>query len=506
MAISSAKELDHKREIIRATKEIKALEKDLLKLKGKAAEAAQKEISALKEIRKGEREVLKGYQAVTEEYRDQIDLGMVLQKSLRKQKGITESLEHNQFMLLKYGKSKAKLHVKVAKALSLEVDNTANIQANIENIGTAEFQNLDLTKQILNMKKLQAATGDDLLNTTIKNLENQQVLVEKLKRVHDISSATAEQFLKPVKYMQDLVGKIPLVGGMLSKMIPIDKWEDDIKNKIGESVKKAFNIKEPEVPLDEHQALLDYKKSGLAFQGVTLEGYKTERGIQSDITEETNESAKGMKKGQVAMLGLSAIAAVVVAALVKMVAASFKFANETGLSYAQTAKLGKQLAINAEGVSALTKEFGNINNITTEMSFRMLELNKRFGISADQSAKILKLQTATSGQTKEQLLNVQKEVAQMARLEGVSPAAVFESMAADSEAFAKFTKDSGKNLMKAAIQAKKLGLEMSSITGAAEGLLNLEDSLTKQMEASVLLGRDINLDRVQEYRQKLSKQ
>ena len=118
MAISSAKELDHKREIIRATKEIKALEKDLLKLKGKAAEAAQKEISALKEIRKGEREVLKGYQAVTEEYRDQIDLGMVLQKSLRKEKGIVESLEHNQFMLLKYGKSKAKLHVKVAKALS----------------------------------------------------------------------------------------------------------------------------------------------------------------------------------------------------------------------------------------------------------------------------------------------------------------------------------------------------------------------------------------------------
>jgi hypothetical protein len=72
---------------------------------------------------------------------------------------------------------------------------------------------------------------------------------------------------------------------------------------------------------------------------------------------------------------------------------------------------------------------------------------------------------------------------------------VFESMAADSEAFAKFTKDSGKNLMKAAIQAKKLGLEMSAMTGAAEGLLNLEDSLTKQMEASVLLGRSINLDR-----------
>ena len=92
MAISSAKELDHKREIIRATKEIKALEKDLLKLKGKAAEAAQKEISALKEIRKGEREVLKGYQAVTEEYRDLLVLGRVMMRSLRAETDLVKGL------------------------------------------------------------------------------------------------------------------------------------------------------------------------------------------------------------------------------------------------------------------------------------------------------------------------------------------------------------------------------------------------------------------------------
>jgi hypothetical protein len=179
----------------------------------------------------------------------------------------------------------------------------------------------------------------------------------------------------------------------------------------------------------------------------------------------------------------------------EMAMASFKFANDTGLSYKQTLKLGGALAVNAEGVAAIAEEFGNINNITTMMAVDMQILNKQYGISATASAKILKLQTATSGMSNRQLLSQQKQVAQMARLEGVSPAAVFESMAADSEAFAKFTKDSGKNLMKAAIQAKKLGLEMSAITGAAEGLLNLEDSLTKQMEASVLLGRDINLDR-----------
>ena len=495
MAQSTEYELKHKREILKATKEIKALEETLSKLRGKAVTDAQKEIGALKEKRKGARELIKGYQAVTEEYRDQIDLGRVMMKSLRAETDLVKGLKHNHQMLLKYGKSKAKLHVKVAKALSLEVDNTANIQANIENIGTAEYQNLDLTKQILHMKKLQAQTGDDALQASITSLEVQQNLNERLKKMHDISSATAEQFLKPVKYMQDLVGKIPLVGGALSKMIPIDKWEDDIKNKVGESVKKAFNIKEPEVPLDEHQALLDYRKSGVAFQGVTLKKFKEQKQTQADITAESNESAKGMKKGQLAMIGLSAIAAVVVAALVKMVAASFKFANETGLSYKQTLKLGGALAVNAEGVKAIAEEFGNINGITTMMAVDMKILNKQYGISASASAKILKLQTATSGQSNRQLLAQQKQVAQMARLEGVSPAAVFESMAANSEDFAKFTKDSGKNLMKMAIQAKKVGLEMSTITGAMEKSLDLESSINAQFEASVLLGRQLNMDK-----------
>jgi len=495
MAASTDYELKNKREIVKATQEIKALEESLSKLRGKAASDAKKRIDTLKEERKGYKEVLKGYKAVTEEYRDQIDLGGILAKSLKKQEMFSDSLVDNQKMLLKYGKSTAKLDMKVAKALAISVDNTANIQQNIENIGTAEFQNLDLTKQILNLQKLQAQTGDDKLATQVTFLQMQQNLQDKLKKTHDITEETASQFLKPVKYMQDLVGKIPIIGGALSKMIPIDKWEDGIKNKIGESVKKAFNIKEPEIPLDDAKVLQEYRKSGLSFQKVSLKQFTKQKQTQADITQESADSAKGMKKGQLAMIGLSAVAAVVVAALVKMVAASFQFANQTGLSYKQTLKMGAALAINAEGVSALTEEFGNINNITTKMAGQMLILNKQFGITAGASAKLLKLQTATSGQSKEQLLNVQKEVAQMARLEGVSPAAVFESMAADSEAFAKFTKDSGKNLMAAAIQAKKLGLEMSSITGAAEGLLNLEDSLTKQMEASVLLGRDINLDR-----------
>ena len=455
---------------------------------------ARENLKILQKSRKDLREYLKGYENISIELQGQADLANQLKKSMKTQLGFQDGLKDNALLIVKYGQKSDHFSKKLAKSLGVVADNAATIQSNMEAVGTAEFQQLNLSKQIFEMEKKNKLLGGDKLKGQIKFLRSQEDLQDRLQKAHDITEETASQFLKPVKYMNDLIGQIPIVGGLLTKMIPIDKWEDDIKNKIGERVKEAFNIKDlkteatPELgPLTKGGELdMRFKTNKEATKG---------NKIQESHTKESEKTAKGLGRGKIAMIGIAAIGAVVVGALVKMAMASFKFANETGLSYKQTLKMGAALAINAEGVSALTEEFGNINNITTKMAGQMLILNKQFGITAGASAKLLKLQTATSGQSKEQLLNVQKEVAQMARLEGVSPAAVFESMAADSEAFAKFTKDSGKNLMAAAIQAKKLGLEMSSITGAAEGLLNLEDSLTKQMEASVLLGRDINLDR-----------
>ena len=54
------------------------------------------------------------------------------------------------------------------------------------------------------------------------------------------------------------------------------------------------------------------------------------------------------------------------------------------------------------------------------------------------------------------------------------------------------------NLAKAAIQANKLGLSLKDIGQVAEGILDFEGSLNKELEASVILGRNINLQRARE--------
>ena len=457
-------------------------------------ELARKNLKILQSTRKDLQKYLNGYEKISIELQGQADLANQLKKSMKEQAGFQDGLKDNALLIVKYGQKSDHFSKKLAKSLGVVADNAATIQSNMEAVGTAEFQQLNLSKQIFEMEKKNKLLGGDKLKGQIKFLRSQEDLQTRLQKAHDITEETASQFLKPVKYMNDLIGRIPIVGGLLTKMIPIDDWEDSIKNKIGERVKEAFNIKDlkvdatPELgPLTQGGELdMRFKTNKEAVKG---------NKIQESHSKEAGETAKGLGKGKIAMIGIAAVGAAVVGVLMKMAMASFKFANDTGLSYKQTLKLGGALAVNAEGVAAIAEEFGNINNITTMMAVDMQILNKQYGISATASAKILKLQTATSGMSNRQLLSQQKQVAQMARLEGVSPAAVFESMAADSEAFAKFTKDSGKNLMKMAIQAKKVGLEMSTITGAMESSLDLESSINAQFEASVLLGRQLNLDK-----------
>ena len=50
----------------------------------------------------------------------------------------------------------------------------------------------------------------------------------------------------------------------------------------------------------------------------------------------------------------------------------------------------------------------------------------------------------------------------------------------------------------AAIEAAKLGINLGDLTGIADGLLNIEDSLASQFEFQAMTGKQINLDKARE--------
>ena len=61
-----------------------------------------------------------------------------------------------------------------------------------------------------------------------------------------------------------------------------------------------------------------------------------------------------------------------------------------------------------------------------------------------------------------------------------------------------FSKDGGKNILEASVFARKLGINLDAVAKTADSLLNFNDSLNKEIEASIMLGRNLNLQKARE--------
>ena len=103
-----------------------------------------------------------------------------------------------------------------------------------------------------------------------------------------------------------------------------------------------------------------------------------------------------------------------------------------------------------------------------------------------------------SSSSREVLLNQIKSNAAMIEAAGVAPALVMKDLATNAGFFAEFAKDGGMNIINAGVAARKLGLEMSTVASISNSLLEFETSIEGQMEASLLLGRQINLDKARQ--------
>ena len=167
------------------------------------------------------------------------------------------------------------------------------------------------------------------------------------------------------------------------------------------------------------------------------------------------------------------------------------------LSFVAT-KLGLTSEDIKDSFDAIRQNFGGIDQASNGFILNLARAQLSIGATSEQIAKVLSLQESVSGASREKLLAQLEAVAATIRLAGVAPGAIFQDIAENAEFFASTMKDGGKNVMAAAVGARKLGLNLSAVNRISESLLSFEDSIAKQMEASVLLGRQINLDKARQ--------
>lgn len=151
-----------------------------------------------------------------------------------------------------------------------------------------------------------------------------------------------------------------------------------------------------------------------------------------------------------------------------------------------------------EVLTDMVQEYGSMNVLSKEQLTNVGYLASKYGIAGGEAAKLTMSISRMPGETKQTAANFDKIVTAAAKSKGVMPSQVMKEMAKNTGTMAMFSKGGADGFARAAAQAKKMGIEVSSMAKAAEGLLDIETSLAKEMEASAMLGRQINLDRARQ--------
>jgi hypothetical protein len=151
-----------------------------------------------------------------------------------------------------------------------------------------------------------------------------------------------------------------------------------------------------------------------------------------------------------------------------------------------------------DALRAAQAELGDLSAASGEAADDMAALAATTGASAGAAGKLQASLQQLPGETKKSSVETAQFAGNLARAANVAPGKVLETMAESSEEIAKFSADGGQNFARAAVGAAKMGVEVGKIAAAAENLLDFENSINKQMEASVLLGREINFDKARE--------
>jgi len=165
------------------------------------------------------------------------------------------------------------------------------------------------------------------------------------------------------------------------------------------------------------------------------------------------------------------------------------FTNELLSSQEAVVGIGASLEDVVAATNELSSDFGLSLDEAVDLSAQVIDTARAVGLSNEEAAKLSGILQTTSGLSGEQAERLTEGAFQLAAANRVNPSAVLKDM---------FSEDGGDNLAKAAVQARALGLSLDTTAKIAEGLLDFESSITKEVEASVLIGRQLNFQKARE--------
>jgi hypothetical protein len=153
--------------------------------------------------------------------------------------------------------------------------------------------------------------------------------------------------------------------------------------------------------------------------------------------------------------------------------------------------LGGNMQLVADAINSLTANFSAAIRFTKELAGNTADVALRFGLSAENAAKLIEVISATQDLTLNQAAKTARSFIE--DLGAIGPAIIKNLVEGYDEVVTNFGL-SEKSLIRQATLATRLGLTLSQTADIAKSLLDFQTSIPAEFELSVRLGRQLNFN------------
>ena len=423
---------------------------------------------------------------------------MANEESLKIQKEYEESLKVSQSLLEglgklidantgKAGKQNAAIDKqnKEIKSILGEIESQEDL---LEGIVKLQDQRNSVDKRYFGINKKLRGEKKKELDLQIKSLLAENDKMNAIKGVDAQAQNLADSLNSSLDGLVSGAGQIPIVGGLIEKIAsgPVEHLKGNISD-----AAKVFTT--------------GYANAVKNGAGHTKALFQATKGMGGALKGIFNPALLGA-------VALVAILALAFKGFSMLDSAGKSFRNETGLLNSQTkglsdniasvtmqtAALGASAEDVAQAAAAFTNEFQGVVQPSEETLANIVALEKNFGVAADGAVKVNKIFQSIGGLSEQASQALVSQTVEAAKLVGVAPDKVIKDLAENAETAAMFFQGSVGDLSKAAIEAARLGTSLTQAAAVAEGLLDFENSITAELEASAMLGQSINFNKARE--------
>lgn len=414
----------------------------------------------------------------------------------------------------------------------------AEIKDTITDVGTEIDRSL--TQKLSNFRGTAKTTAENTLKSLTAELNRAAKGVDKTRLA---TEDLGKKFVSSKKIQENITAIKARQSNIESTLLLLERQGVELSAQDEENITAATNALRQQIGIEDQ--LLERAKArekaagnvGKLFQGLAkipiLGSLVDAQSVSEKINqkaEETGSRWKALGAGMVEvfksigrsltdpstiLLGIFTVLSKIVELVIAFNQKTFDLAKNLGVtvneaatlqqSFVEIANTSKNLGITSSQLAKTYVEITNSLGFMIPANKEFLEtatlIQKRLGASAE-DMNALALQSSLSGKTLEETLgtlNASRNIEGARNKLMLTQKQLLDGIAKTSTAVLINFKGNVGALGEAIVRATKLGTTLDTVNKQGESLLDFESSISKEFEAQLLTGRDINLTRAREF-------